>query len=153
MSDAGRRRALATAADLAALPDEARVEILDGEIIEKAAPSFEHSEAQSALIGFVRGGFHGGGGGESPGGWWLVTECEIELEPHQVFRPDLVGWRRARVPERPSGRPIRTKPDWVCEVLSPSNASTDLVRKFHVLQGCAVPHHWIVDPERETLTV
>ena len=54
---------------------------------------------------------------------------------------------------RPLGRPIRVRPDWVCEILSPSNAKTDLIAKFQVLQRCGVPHYWIVDPERELLTV
>jgi Uma2 family endonuclease len=75
------------------------------------------------------------------------------METHEVFRPDVVGWRRERVPERPRGRPVRTRPDWVCEVLSPSNARTDLVTKFRVLHRCGVPHYWIADPEREVLVV
>jgi Uma2 family endonuclease len=45
------------------------------------------------------------------------------------------------------------RPDWWCEVLSPSNASTDVVKKLRVLHACEVPHYWLVDPDRETLTV
>jgi Uma2 family endonuclease len=64
-----------------------------------------------------------------------------------------VGWRRSRVPERPRGRPVRIRPDWVCEVLSPSNAQNDLVTKFRTLQRCQVPYYWIVDPENRLLIV
>ena len=38
-------------------------------------------------------------------------------------------------------------------MLSPSNASNDLVKKLRTLSKHAVPHHWIVDPEHRTLTV
>src|SRR5207244_12469360 len=78
---------------------------------------------------------------------------EVELETHEVYRPDVVGWRRQHVPERPSGRPIRVRPDWVAEVLSTSNAAIDLGTKLLSYHRAAVPHYWIVDPEHETLTV
>ena len=78
---------------------------------------------------------------------------EVELEAHDVYRPDVVAWRKERVPERPKGRPVRIRPDWVCEVLSLSNAETDLGPKLFAYQRAGVPHYWIVDPEHETLTV
>jgi len=144
----------ATAEDLLALPDETRAEIVHGSIVEKAAPSAEHGDAQLALGERLRGRFHRRGGGpDGPGGWWILTEVDVELERNEVFRPDLVGWRRERVPERLRGGPVRVRPDWICEILSPSNAKTDLVDKFQVLQRCEVPHYWIVDPEREVLTI
>jgi len=143
---------MATAADLAAL-GEGRFEIVGGSLVEKAGPSYEHSDAQAAGITFLRARFHHGGGPGGPGGWWIVSECEVELEPHEVYRPDLVGWRRARVPERPRGRPVRTRPDWICEILSRSNARTDLVDKLRVYARSAVPHYWIADPDDQVLTV
>ena len=48
---------------------------------------------------------------------------------------------------------METRPDWVCEILSPSNASNDTVRKLRTLHRSGVPHYWLVDPERLTLTV
>jgi len=150
MSSSAARR-LATAADLLALPGDARSEVVAGTVVEKAAPSGEHSLAQSGLTMFL-GSFHRRGGG-GPGGWWILVEVDIELEPHEVYRPDVAGWRREGHPAPPRGRPLRTRPDWICEVLSPSNARTDLVTKFRVLHRCGVPHYWIVDPERELLVV
>jgi Uma2 family endonuclease len=143
----------ATAATLAALGDAA-AEIIHGAVVYKAEPSAEHGDAQLGLGEIIRGRFHGPPGGpRGPGGWWIVTEVEVELEDHEVYRPDLVGWRRDTMPERPRGRPIRVRPDWVCEVLSTSNAATDLVTKLAVYHRNGVPHYWIVDPATETLTV
>lgn len=144
---------LATAGDLAALPADVRAEVIRGEIIEKATPSGEHSDAQGGLLVQVRGPFHRRPGGGQPGGWWILPELEIELEAHEVYRPDIAGFRRERVPECPRGSPVQVRPDWVCEVLSPSNASQDLVKKLRVYQRCGIPHYWIVDPTHETLTV
>jgi Uma2 family endonuclease len=145
---------LATAEDLLAQPADAAVEVIGGSLVEKAAPTAEHGDAQLGLGEVLRRNFHRrSGGGGPPGGWWILTEVDVEIERHEIYRPDLVGWRRARMPERPLGRPIRTRPDWVCEVLSSSNAHNDVVTKFQVFQRNAVPHYWLVDPEREVLTV
>ncbi|MDQ3030859.1 MAG: Uma2 family endonuclease [Myxococcota bacterium] len=150
MADPATKRA--TIADLLALGD-ARFELIGGEILPKATPSYEHSDAQAAGVSFLRSRFHHGGGSGGPGGWWIVTECEIVLPHDEVYRPDLVGWRRDRVPERPRGRLIEIRPDWVCEVLSTSNARRDLVDKLRVYQRAGVPHYWIIDPQEQVLTV
>jgi Uma2 family endonuclease len=149
----GPAHALATAADLAALSSDAQVEIVGGVIVEKALPSFEHGDAQAGLAQWARNSFRGRGGGGRPGGWWIATEVEVELATHEVYRPDVVGWRRDRVPTRPLGRPITIRPDWICEVVSPTHRRHDLVDKFRVLQRVGVPDYWLVDPEAESLVV
>jgi Uma2 family endonuclease len=145
------RIAPANAADLAALDERVRAEVIRGVVVEKAAPSFEHGDAQSSLAAALKDPFQRQRGG--PGGWWIATDVEIELEVHEVYRPDLVGWRRERMSERPRGRPIRVRPDWVCEVLSPSNAEYDLGAKLFTYHRSAIPQYWIADPEHATLTV
>ncbi len=152
MSSAAHGVPKATAADLAALPTRMRAEVIDGVVSERAAPSAEHGDAQAGLTAFLRPRFHRGGDGPTSG-WWILTEVEVELEAHQVYVPDVVGWRRARVPGRPSGRPVRIRPDWVCEVLSPSNAQDDLVTKLRSYQRSQVAHYWIVDPASAVLMV
>lgn len=125
--------------------------MIDGELVERALPSFEHGEAQAELIAQLRSAF-GGPPRDGGGGWWLPTEVDV-VYGADLFRHDLVGWRRERHDARPSGRPVTVRPDWVCEVLSASNASTDTVKKLRVLHSHGVPHYWLADPERRTLTV
>ena len=151
MSHAAER--LATARDLQELPDDVPAEVIGGVVVEKAAPSAEHADAQAGLTALLRTRFHRPGGDGTASGWWLLTEVEIELESFEVYRPDIAGWRRSLHSERPRGRPVAARPDWVCEILSPSNAKNDLVDKFRVFQRSGVPFYWIVDPEREILTV
>jgi Uma2 family endonuclease len=143
----------ATLEDLLRLPEDVAVELIDGEIVEKASPSFEHGEAQGALVTQLFGPYHRRPGGGQPGGWWIVPEVDVRYDERHVYRHDLVGWRRETTPQRPSGRPVRVRPDWVAEVLSPSNAGNDLVKKLRTLHRQGVPHYWIVDPEHRTLMV
>jgi Uma2 family endonuclease len=57
-----------------------------------------------------------------------MTEVEI-LYPQNadVYRHDVVGFRRERHPARPAGLPVELRPDWVCEVHSPTTARVDVV--------------------------
>jgi len=142
----------AGASDLRDLAPERAAEVIGGVIVDKAAPRFDHGNAQSGLSGSLFG-FRGSGGSSGPGGWWITTEVEVEYEPTEVYRHDLVGWRRERVPTMPAAWPVTVRPDWVCEVLSGSNASNDTVTKQRVLHRHAVPHYWLLDPDAGTLRV
>ena len=55
------------------------------------------------------------------------------------------------MPQTRSGRPVRIRADWACELLSPTDAKRDLVDKFQVLYSNQVPHYWIADPVEKTL--
>ena len=156
MSQSERRGA--TLDDFWVIPEgERRHELMAGELFEKAAPSGEHGAAQAGIVGAVLGPFQrrsgGGGGGGGPGGWWIATEVEILLETGDVVRPDVVGWRREQRPERPTGIPVDQLPDWVCEVVSPSSATHDTVRKLRLYHRVGIPHYWVADPRDATLTV
>ena len=151
-SAASGLRGTATVADLLAIPEERRFhELIAGEIVPKAAPSAEHGTAQRRL-GTMVDPFDRRPGGSWPGGWWLMTEVEVEFAVHETYRPDLVGWRRDRVPERPRGTPVTIRPDWIGEILSPTNAGQDRVTKLNAYQQHHVPHYWIIDPIDETLS-
>ncbi len=146
-------RKSATLDDLLAIPAEARFhELLGGELVRKATPSGEHGNAQGGVIGSLRSPFQRPPGRGGPGGWWIGTEIEVLLGA-DVARPDVVGWRREHSPAMPTGTPVALRPDWVCEVISPSNASTDTVKKLRLYHAAGVPHYWRIDPRDKTLTV
>jgi Uma2 family endonuclease len=78
------------------------------------------------------------------------VEADVELSPHDVVRPDVLGFRRERLPE-PDMRPFRIAPDWVCEVISERYEARDRVTKKRLYAEAGVPHYWIVDPIARTL--
>src|SRR3954463_11082159 len=129
----------ATVEDLFAIPEaQRRHELIDGEIVEKGAASGEHGGVQHKISVFT-GPFDRRPGGRWPGGWWFGTEVDVYFDPDNTLKPDVVGWRRDRVPARPRGVPIMVRPDWVCEVLS-SNKRNDLVKKKRVYHRHQVPN-------------
>jgi Uma2 family endonuclease len=139
-------------ADLIARGDGDRLEIIGGEIIEKAVPSLAHAATELQLSAAVAP-FNRRGGGDNPGGWWLGTELHVEYPAGEVYCHDLAGFRRDRVPERLTEWPVRVRPDWVAEIMSPKHEKQDLVVKPRVLHVAEVPHYWVIDPEERILLV
>lgn len=147
------KKAPAGIADLLATPENERFhEIIDGELVRKAAPSARHGGAQAGLAGRL-GDCNRRSGGLRPGGWRFAMETETRFEDDQIYRPDIAGWRRERLPELPNDFPMTVRPDWVCEIVSPSSEDNDVVKKMRTYRRCGVPHYWIIDPIAETLIV
>jgi Uma2 family endonuclease len=153
MSSTPKARTAATIDDFLAIPEGERFhELIAGEIVQKATPSAEHGTTQLELGSRLMGPFGRNPPSGGPGGWWFMTEVEIRFGD-DICRPDVVGWRRDRVAQRPRGKIVQEFPLWTCEVLSDSNRRNDLVRKKHIYHRDHVDHYWILDPDEGTLAV
>ena len=142
----------ATFEDLVACENPGRFELIGGEIVERAMPSPRHSYTEIKL-GVAVDPFNRKPGGRGPGGWWIFTEIHVGYPSGEVYCHDTAGWRRDRVPIRPTEWPVRIRPDWVCEIVSPKHARHDFVDKPRVLHASKVPHYWILDPDERILLV
>ena len=140
----------ATYEDLLKVPDHLIAEIVEGELYTSPRPSGPHGRAMSVVDRRIGVAFDDGDGG--PGGWWIAIEPEIHLG-RDIFVPDVAGWRRERVPEYLTGLAWEVAPDWVCEVLSPSTARFDRIRKLPKYAEHQVAWAWLVDPAIQTLEI
>jgi Uma2 family endonuclease len=150
MGQSDRQRLPATYEDLIKVPDHLVAEILDGDLYASPRPAPRHADASSGLGGALRGPFDRGRGG--PGGWRILDEPELHLG-RDVIVPDLAGWRRERLPHLPDEAHFSVAPDWICEVLSPSTAALDRVKKLAAYARERVSHTWLVDPIAQTIEV
>lgn len=132
----------ATLRDLDALPEDVIGEIINGAVCVHPWPDEPHCRALSELILTLGNAFHRDISG--PGGWSLLGPHRLRLDAQTVLRPDLAGWRREN---------YRTAPDWICEILSPSTAGYDRVRKLPIYASHEVHHAWLIDPLLRTLEV
>jgi Uma2 family endonuclease len=57
------------------------------------------------------------------------------------------------MPSLPETAYFPLAPDWVCEILSPSTASLDRVKKLAIYAREQVGHAWLIDPDARTLEV
>jgi Uma2 family endonuclease len=140
----------ATYDDLMAVPDIMVAEIVDGELHASPRPAPRHARAGASLGGELVPPFDRGRGG--PGGWCILYEPELHLG-RDVLVPDWAGWRRSRMPSLPNTAYFPLAPDWVCEIVSPSTASLDRVKKLAIYAREQVGYSWIIDPDPRTLEV
>jgi Uma2 family endonuclease len=123
-----------------------RVELINGEIVQRPMARFEHGEAQNEIAGELKPYRRRSG----PGGWWIATEIHVRYNEHQCPCHDIAGWRKERIPQRPSGV-MELRPDWVCEIISPGHEKKDTCYNLILLQKYEVPYYWVIWPEDRVL--
>lgn len=128
-----------SAEEYLALPDDGhRYELIDGVVILSPGPSFGHQDIRGHIEMQIRAYC------EPRKLGWVASEVDIRLGPRLVYRPDLVFVSVEQSPKRP--RAIDFAPRLVVEVLSPSNAVTDLSTKRDDYETAGVLEYWIVNP-------
>src|SRR5438132_866313 len=132
-----------TYADLEAFPeDNFRRELIDGELIVTAAPSTRHQRAVlelgAALLAHSK--VHGGQA--------YVAPTDVFFSDTNVVETDVLFVRRENV-ARVEKKFVRSAPDLVVEVSSPSTRRLELVRKLELYARFGVPEYWFVDLDAE----
>ncbi len=134
--------------DYYAIPDERRVELIDGVIYDMAAPSAIHQMilGQLYLQFYACSEAHGGDCAV------FLSPCDVQLDNDNktILQPDLfVLCRKFDI----DGRSIPGAPDLTIEILSPSTRSRDMLLKMNKYHNAGVREYWIVDPKHEEVFV
>jgi Uma2 family endonuclease len=148
MAEPAKREA--TYDDVLAAPPHKVAEIIAGELILSPRPAGPHAVAATALGEELGPPFKRGRGG--PGGWIILYEPEVHLA-RNVLVPDLGGWRRETMSAVANAPFFTVRPDWVCEVLSPSTERFDRGDKIALYAEAGVSNAWLVNPLQRTLEV
>lgn len=129
-------------ADYAKIPNEPgyTLQLIDGLLIREPGPSLLHQRVSARLQFILTLYFRE----FDPEGEVLGAPLDIQLDEHTVVQPDLLYFPSSRPLTE---APIDVLPDLVVEIVSPSTAKTDRIRKFHSYMRAGVPHSWIVDPD------
>lgn len=146
-SQSHKAPARATYQEVLDAPAHMVAQVIDGVLHTMPRPANRHAMAGAGLMQLA-GPFQYGRGG--PGGWWILYEPELHLGD-DILVPDVVGWRRERLPVVPDDAYFTLAPDWVCEILSPSTRKIDLGPKRDIYAREGVPHLWLVDPNAHSL--
>ena len=134
--------------DYYALPDERRVELIDGIFYDMAAPAVIHQKILGELFVLFRecADAHEG-------------ECEVFVAPCDVrldcdnktmVQPDIFLICH---PYDLGAKALDGAPDLTLEILSPATRAKDMLLKLHKYQNAGVKEYWIVDPDHDTVLV
>jgi Uma2 family endonuclease len=141
---------IATYDDVLSAPAHKVAEIIEGELVLSPRPAGPHSVALSALGEELGPPFKRGRGG--PGGWIILDEPELHVGGN-VLVPDIAGWRRETMASVANEPYFTIRPDWVCEVLSPSTERRDRGDKIRLYARAGVTNAWLVNPLQHTLEI
>ena len=131
-----------------ALPDEQRVELIDGVFYDMGAPSMNHQEILGDLYILFRECVKKHGMNCKV----FLSPCDVRLDrdDYTMVQPDLFVFCHDY--DRNSIR-YEGAPDLVIEILSPSTRLKDMVLKLHKYQQAGVKEYWIVDPKHQNVIV
>ena len=143
-----KRQGEYTLEDYYAIPDERRVELIDGVIYDMAAPSTTHQdlilEIAVVLREFVK---------KNRGKCKVYIspiDVQLDCDDKTMVQPDvIVICDRDKI----LNRCLYGAPDFVVEVLSPSSTKQDTAIKLRKYQVAGVREYWIIDPDKKKVII
>jgi Uma2 family endonuclease len=134
--------------DYAALPDDGhKYEIVNGVLVMGPAPSPDHQSIAVRLTHYLFVHVE-----LAELGRVFTAPIDVELEPKNVFQPDVIVLLNAHL-DRVSAKRIVGAPDLVVEVASPGTAAFDRLTKHDVYARAGVREYWIVKSALRTVEV
>ncbi len=128
------------------LPENIRAEVINGQIYYQPAPSRIHqrvlSEMHTAVNNYIK----------TKGGACQVYPApfavRLDEDRKNVVEPDISV---ICDPGKLTERGCSGAPDWIIEIVSPSNISHDYIRKLNLYADAGVREYWIVNPADQTV--
>lgn len=133
-----------TLEDYYALPDERRVELIDGEFYDMAAPATYHQLCILRLSYEVADYIFRKGGKCTP--FPSPVDVQLDCDNRTMVQPDFLI---VCDPKKITGRCVIGAPDFIVEVLSKSTERKDLTLKLTKYRNAGVREYWIIDLEKE----
>ena len=139
---------LYTEEDYYNLPEDVRAELIDGQFYYMAAPSRMHQEILSALHATIYNYIRTNGG--SCKVYPAPFAVKLSKDKDNIIEPDISVICN---PNKLTDKGCTGAPDWIIEIISPSNPGHDYVRKLNLYMNAGVREYWIVNPMKSTVTV
>lgn len=132
--------------DYLQFPDDGkRFEIIDGELFMSPSPLTKHQQTLLDLAYGIESHLK-----KVRSGKLFVAPVDVVFSETDVVQPDILFVSNSRT-SIITEKNITGAPDFIIEILSPSNSIMDLKRKRSLYERSGVKEYWIVDPGKETI--
>lgn len=130
------------------LPEDVRAELINGQFYDMSAPSRIHQEILMELSATIRNYIKSKSGScrvyPAPFAVKLLNDKKNIVEPDISVICD---------PDKLTDKGCNGAPDWIIEIVSPSNPSHDYITKLSLYHEAGVREYWIVDPKSKYIHV
>ena len=134
--------------DYYALPDERRVELIDGVIYDMTAPTTIHQIVAFQMTHQIENYIEEHGGDCMP--YIAPVDVQLDCDNRTMVEPDVIILCDR---EKDVDRCIFGAPDFVAEVLSPATRKKDMRIKLGKYANAGVREYWMIDPEKRQVIV
>ena len=134
--------------DYYALPEDQRVELIDGYFFEMLAPTFGHQTIGGEIYRQIANYIMDKGGSCRP--FIAPVDVQLDCDERTMVQPD-VGI--VCDPDKIKRFGIYGAPDFLVEVISPSTKKKDYTKKLAKYMEAGVREYWILDPDQKRLLV
>ena len=143
-----KERGSYTLEDYLALPDERRVELIDGVFYDMSAPTGYHQLVAGHLYSILLSWIRGKKGDCMP--FISPVDVQLDCDNKTIVQPDVLILcdKSKYTPARIVGAP-----DYVAEILSKSTRRKDIFIKLSKYKNAGVREYWMIDPDRKTVMV
>jgi Uma2 family endonuclease len=138
---------LYTYEDYLKIDDDNQYELIGGELILVPAPKTIHQRVKGRLVWFITNFVRNNNLGEV-----YDAPTDVVLSETEKPQPDILFISANRLDTITEDN-IKGAPDLVIEILSPSTASLDKVKKSKMYYNHGVKEYWIVDPIAKAVQV
>lgn len=140
---------ICTEEDYYNLPEDVRAELIEGNLIyNEAASSRFHQTILGELYTVINNYIKSKDG--SCRVYPAPFAVKLKEEGSSIVEPDIsVICDRSKLTDRG----CTGAPDWIIEIVSPSNSSYDYITKLNLYADAGVREYWIVDPAQESIFV
>ena len=137
-----------TVEDYLQLPDEQRVELIDGYFYDMASPTTLHQRIAGEIYRQISNFIMDNNGECLP----LISPIDVQLDCDEktMVQPDVVILCDK---DKLCKWGIFGAPEFVLEVISPSTKKKDYIKKLSKYEMAGVKEYWILDPYQQKLIV
>lgn len=137
-----------TLEDYNALPEDRRVELIDGVFYDMTAPVPLHQQIAGVIYARILNYIEDNGGDCLP--FIAPTDVQLDCDNKTMLQPDVFILCDLQKLKK-SG--IYGAPDFVLEVLSKSTRKKDMTIKLTKYLDAGVQEYWVIDPDQKILLV